>query len=74
MRKFKYSTAEKIAVVTLFEEVKGIYTRKNKRKSNYAISKRVKYMLNKIKGYAEINTKNIQNWYKNKTKVLKKKV
>ena len=30
-------------------------------------------MLNKIKGYAEIKTRNIQNWYTNKTKVLKKK-
>ena len=42
VKKIKYSTAEKIAVVTLFDEVKGIYTKKNKRRSNYAISKRLK--------------------------------
>ena len=73
IKKIKYSTVERVAVVSLFEKVKGTYQQKCRPRSNYAISKQVKHMLRNISGYAELNSRNIQNWYRNKKKVLGKK-
>ena len=73
IKKIKYTTVERAAVVSLFEKVKDTYQQKCKPKSNYAISKKVKYILRNSSGYAKIYTRNIHNWYRNKKKVLGKK-
>lgn len=74
IKKIKYSTVERVAVVSLFEKVKGTYQQKCRLRSNYAVSKKVKHMLRNISGYAELKSRNIQNWYRNKKKYWEKKV
>lgn len=73
IKKIKYTTVERVAVVSLFEKVKDTYQQKCKPKSNYAISNRVKYILRNSSGYAEMNTRNIHNCYRNKKKCWEKK-
>lgn len=73
IKKIKYSTVERVAVVSLFEKIKGTYQQKCRPRSNYAVSKKVKHMLRNICGYAELKSRNIQNWYRNKKKYWEKK-